>query len=101
MSYVTLWVLGAVESELLHTYSRVDTLDVLVLLVRVAVLVAVTLTVPVVLFPVRTFIGLVKIFMTRTALNNCFSIFCLHTVYIQYHTYNIIQFIIHIIFNVD
>uniref|UniRef100_A0AAQ5XJB8 Amino acid transporter transmembrane domain-containing protein n=1 Tax=Amphiprion ocellaris TaxID=80972 RepID=A0AAQ5XJB8_AMPOC len=44
---------GAVESELLHTYSRVDPLDVLVLCVRLAVLVAVTLTVPVVLFPVR------------------------------------------------
>lgn len=41
------------ESELLHTYSRVDPLDVLVLCVRLAVLVAVTLTVPVVLFPVR------------------------------------------------
>lgn len=52
-SYVTFWVSGGVESELLHTYSRVDALDVLVLLVRLAVLVAVTLTVPVVLFPVR------------------------------------------------
>lgn len=41
------------ESELLHTYSQVDPLDVLVLCVRLAVLVAVTLTVPVVLFPVR------------------------------------------------
>uniref|UniRef100_A0A7N6A398 Solute carrier family 38 member 5a n=1 Tax=Anabas testudineus TaxID=64144 RepID=A0A7N6A398_ANATE len=44
---------GAVESELLHTYSRVDPLDVLILCVRLAVLVAVTLTVPVVLFPIR------------------------------------------------
>lgn len=44
---------GAVESELLHTYSRVDTTDVLILCVRLAVLVAVTLTVPVVLFPIR------------------------------------------------
>ncbi|XP_022043161.1 sodium-coupled neutral amino acid transporter 3-like [Acanthochromis polyacanthus] len=44
---------GAVEPELLHTYSRVDPLDVLVLCVRLAVLVAVTLTVPVVLFPIR------------------------------------------------
>lgn len=51
---VTFWLAGGVESELLHTYSRVDALDVLVLLVRLAVLVAVTLTVPVVLFPVRT-----------------------------------------------
>lgn len=46
-------LVGAVESELLHTYSRVDPLDVLILCVRLAVLVAVTLTVPVVLFPVR------------------------------------------------
>lgn len=43
---------GAVESELLHTYSQVDPLDNLVLCVRLSVLVAVTLTVPVVLFPV-------------------------------------------------
>ncbi|KAI1892180.1 hypothetical protein AGOR_G00130670 [Albula goreensis] len=42
-----------VEAELLHTYSKVDPLDKLVLCVRVAVLVAVTLTVPVVLFPIR------------------------------------------------
>ncbi|XP_061113247.1 sodium-coupled neutral amino acid transporter 5b isoform X2 [Conger conger] len=41
------------EAELLHTYSKVDPLDRLVLCVRVAVLVAVTLTVPVVLFPIR------------------------------------------------
>lgn len=51
---------GHVEPELLHTYSKVDPLDVLVLCVRLAVLVAVTLTVPVVLFPVRTFITLVQ-----------------------------------------
>lgn len=44
---------GAVESELLHTYIKVDPLDVLILCVRLAVLVAVTLTVPVVLFPIR------------------------------------------------
>lgn len=50
--FASLWV-GNVQSELLHTYSRVDPLDVLILLVRLAVLVAVTLTVPVVLFPVR------------------------------------------------
>lgn len=42
------------ESELLHTYSQVDPLDNLVLCVRLAVLVAVTLTVPVVLFPVSS-----------------------------------------------
>ncbi|XP_044067370.1 sodium-coupled neutral amino acid transporter 3-like [Siniperca chuatsi] len=49
--YLTFY--GAVESELLHTYIRVGPLDVLILLVRLAVLVAVTLTVPVVLFPIR------------------------------------------------
>ncbi|XP_029466784.1 sodium-coupled neutral amino acid transporter 5 [Rhinatrema bivittatum] len=42
-----------VEAEMLHTYSKVDPLDKLILCVRVAVLVAVTLTVPVVLFPIR------------------------------------------------
>uniref|UniRef100_A0AAQ5Y1H1 Amino acid transporter transmembrane domain-containing protein n=1 Tax=Amphiprion ocellaris TaxID=80972 RepID=A0AAQ5Y1H1_AMPOC len=51
--YLLTALFGAVESELLHTYSRVDPLDVLVLCVRLAVLVAVTLTVPVVLFPIR------------------------------------------------
>lgn len=40
------------ESELLHTYNKVDPFDVLILCVRVAVLTAVTLTVPIVLFPV-------------------------------------------------
>lgn len=48
---------GRVESELLHTYSRVDPFDVLILCVRVAVLTAVTLTVPIVLFPVRGPLG--------------------------------------------
>ncbi|XP_030063077.1 sodium-coupled neutral amino acid transporter 3 [Microcaecilia unicolor] len=42
-----------VESELLHTYSKVDPFNILILCVRVAVLTAVTLTVPIVLFPVR------------------------------------------------
>lgn len=41
-----------VEAELLHTYSRIDPYDTLILCVRVAVLTAVTLTVPIVLFPV-------------------------------------------------
>lgn len=41
-----------VESELLHTYSKVYKSDVVLLIVRLAVLTAVTLTVPVVLFPV-------------------------------------------------
>ncbi|XP_062247490.1 sodium-coupled neutral amino acid transporter 3-like [Platichthys flesus] len=49
--YLTFY--GAVESELLHTYSRLGFKDVLILCVRLAVLVAVTLTVPVVLFPIR------------------------------------------------
>uniref|UniRef100_A0A3B3QY04 Sodium-coupled neutral amino acid symporter 2 n=1 Tax=Paramormyrops kingsleyae TaxID=1676925 RepID=A0A3B3QY04_9TELE len=43
-----------VEPELLHTYSRVYKFDVALLVVRLAVLTAVTLTVPVVLFPIRT-----------------------------------------------
>uniref|UniRef100_A0A3Q3MSB5 Solute carrier family 38 member 3b n=1 Tax=Mastacembelus armatus TaxID=205130 RepID=A0A3Q3MSB5_9TELE len=41
-----------VETELLHTYNRIDPYDTLILCVRVAVLTAVTLTVPIVLFPV-------------------------------------------------
>ncbi|XP_067408292.1 sodium-coupled neutral amino acid transporter 5 [Emydura macquarii macquarii] len=49
--YLTFY--GNVESEMLHTYSKVDRLDRLILCVRLAVLVAVTLTVPVVLFPIR------------------------------------------------
>lgn len=44
--------IGEVESELLHTYSRLDPYDTLILCVRLAVLTAVTLTVPIVLFPV-------------------------------------------------
>ncbi|XP_060930544.1 sodium-coupled neutral amino acid transporter 3-like [Limanda limanda] len=49
--YLTFY--GDVESELLHTYSRLGLKDILILCVRFAVLVAVTLTVPVVLFPIR------------------------------------------------
>lgn len=49
--YLTFY--GDVEPELLHTYSRIDPYDILILCVRVAVLIAVTLTVPIVLFPVR------------------------------------------------
>lgn len=41
---------GSVEAEMLHMYSKQD---LLILCVRLAVLLAVTLTVPVVLFPVR------------------------------------------------
>ncbi|XP_068611195.1 sodium-coupled neutral amino acid symporter 2 isoform X2 [Brachionichthys hirsutus] len=43
-----------VEPELLHTYSKIYKSDVVLLIVRLAVLTAVTLTVPVVLFPIRT-----------------------------------------------
>ncbi|KAJ8405333.1 hypothetical protein AAFF_G00323240 [Aldrovandia affinis] len=43
-----------VEPELLHTYSKVSKFDTVLLVVRLAVLTAVTLTVPVVLFPIRT-----------------------------------------------
>uniref|UniRef100_A0A3B3Y3Q7 Amino acid transporter transmembrane domain-containing protein n=1 Tax=Poecilia mexicana TaxID=48701 RepID=A0A3B3Y3Q7_9TELE len=49
--YLTFY--NEVEAELLHTYSRIDPYDTLILCVRVAVLTAVTLTVPIVLFPVR------------------------------------------------
>uniref|UniRef100_A0A7N6FKL0 Solute carrier family 38 member 3b n=1 Tax=Anabas testudineus TaxID=64144 RepID=A0A7N6FKL0_ANATE len=49
--YLTFY--DSVESELLHTYNRIDPYDTLILCVRVAVLTAVTLTVPIVLFPVR------------------------------------------------
>uniref|UniRef100_A0A673IRJ3 Sodium-coupled neutral amino acid transporter 3-like n=1 Tax=Sinocyclocheilus rhinocerous TaxID=307959 RepID=A0A673IRJ3_9TELE len=51
-----------VEAELLHTYSRIDPYDTLILCVRLAVLTAVTLTVPIVrraiqqlFFPNKTF----------------------------------------------
>uniref|UniRef100_A0A670JWQ3 Solute carrier family 38 member 5 n=1 Tax=Podarcis muralis TaxID=64176 RepID=A0A670JWQ3_PODMU len=43
----------SVEAEMLHTYIKVDAMDKLILSVRLAVLMAVTLTVPVVLFPIR------------------------------------------------
>uniref|UniRef100_A0A672H966 Sodium-coupled neutral amino acid symporter 2 n=1 Tax=Salarias fasciatus TaxID=181472 RepID=A0A672H966_SALFA len=47
-------ILLHVGPELLHTYARYYKSDVLLLIVRLAVLTAVTLTVPVVLFPIRT-----------------------------------------------
>uniref|UniRef100_A0A8C0GF42 Solute carrier family 38 member 4 n=1 Tax=Chelonoidis abingdonii TaxID=106734 RepID=A0A8C0GF42_CHEAB len=50
--YLTFY--GEVEDELLHTYTKVYTFDTPLLLVRLAVLVAVTLTVPIVLFPIRS-----------------------------------------------
>lgn len=43
-----------VEAELLHTFTKVYKFDTLLLMVRLAVLTAVTLTVPIVLFPVST-----------------------------------------------
>uniref|UniRef100_A0A3B5MB95 Sodium-coupled neutral amino acid symporter 2 n=1 Tax=Xiphophorus couchianus TaxID=32473 RepID=A0A3B5MB95_9TELE len=46
-----------VGPELLHTYSKFYKHDILLLVVRLAVLAAVTLTVPVVLFPIRTSVG--------------------------------------------
>ncbi|XP_017158247.1 sodium-coupled neutral amino acid transporter 2-like [Poecilia reticulata] len=46
-----------VGPELLHTYSNYYKYDILLLVVRLAVLAAVTLTVPVVLFPIRTSVG--------------------------------------------
>ncbi|KFP22225.1 sodium-coupled neutral amino acid transporter 4 [Egretta garzetta] len=53
--YLTFY--GEVEDELLHTYTKVYTFDTLLLSVRLAVLMAVTLTVPLVLFPVRSSIS--------------------------------------------
>ncbi|XP_075065187.1 sodium-coupled neutral amino acid transporter 4 [Mixophyes fleayi] len=50
--YLTFY--GEVQDELLHTYTKVYKFDTLLLCVRLAVLVAVTLTVPIVLFPIRT-----------------------------------------------
>uniref|UniRef100_A0A8C5H358 Amino acid transporter transmembrane domain-containing protein n=1 Tax=Gouania willdenowi TaxID=441366 RepID=A0A8C5H358_GOUWI len=46
-----------VEAELLHTFTKVYTFDTMLLLVRIAVLTAVTLTVPIVLFPIRSSIN--------------------------------------------
>ncbi|XP_041935580.1 sodium-coupled neutral amino acid transporter 4 [Alosa sapidissima] len=43
-----------VEDELLHTFTKVYKFDTMLLLVRLAVLTAVTLTVPIVLFPIRS-----------------------------------------------
>lgn len=51
----TIFFTGRVEPELLHTYSAYLGADILLLIVRLAVLMAVTLTVPVVIFPVSNF----------------------------------------------
>ncbi|KAM9328009.1 sodium-coupled neutral amino acid transporter 4 isoform 2-T2 [Pholidichthys leucotaenia] len=53
--YLTFY--GNVEAELLHTFTRVYKFDTMLQLVRLAVLTAVTLTVPIVLFPIRTSIN--------------------------------------------
>ncbi|KAM7377940.1 hypothetical protein PAMA_013042 [Pampus argenteus] len=47
-----------VEAELLHTFTKVYKFDTMLLLVRLAVLTAVTLTVPIVLFPIRSSINM-------------------------------------------
>lgn len=57
------------EAELLHTFTKVYKFDTMLLLVRLAVLTAVTLTVPIVLFPVSTPL------LTKLALLHIFSIF--------------------------
>ncbi len=49
---VSVCVSDHVEAELLHTFTKVYKFDTMLLLVRLAVLTAVTLTVPIVLFPV-------------------------------------------------
>uniref|UniRef100_A0A8C7CPL2 Solute carrier family 38 member 2 n=1 Tax=Oncorhynchus kisutch TaxID=8019 RepID=A0A8C7CPL2_ONCKI len=53
--YLTFY--GNVEAELLHTFTKVYKFDTMLLLVRLAVLTAVTLTVPIVLFPIRSSIN--------------------------------------------
>lgn len=68
-----------VEPELLHTYSKVYKFDVVLLIVRLAVLTAVTLTVPVVLFPVsmNIFYDEDVIFSVLT-LSTAFILKCVH-----------------------
>lgn len=50
--YLTFY--GKVEPELLHTYSKVLGAGIIFVVVRLAVLMAVTLTVPIVIFPIRS-----------------------------------------------
>ncbi|CAG5926939.1 unnamed protein product [Menidia menidia] len=52
-----------VEAELLHTFTKVYKFDTMLLLVRLAVLTAVTLTVPIVLFPATIFLVVGVVFM--------------------------------------
>ncbi|XP_075923147.1 sodium-coupled neutral amino acid symporter 2-like isoform X2 [Petromyzon marinus] len=49
--YLTFY--GGVEAELLHTFVKLGGFSIVILLVRLAVLIAVILTVPVMLFPMR------------------------------------------------
>ncbi|KAM3861436.1 sodium-coupled neutral amino acid transporter 3-like [Diretmus argenteus] len=74
-AYLTFF--AAVESELLHTYSQVDPLDTLILCVRLAVL-AVTLTGPVVLFPIRR--AILQILFPDKPFHICFAIVLLFIV---------------------
>lgn len=50
-----------VEAELLHTYNKIEPYDTLILCVRLAVLTAVTLTVPIVLFPVSKHTAVIRL----------------------------------------
>ncbi|XP_068132695.1 sodium-coupled neutral amino acid symporter 2 [Hyperolius riggenbachi] len=50
--YLTFY--GKVEPELLHTYSKIPDAGIIFVVVRLAVLMAVTLTVPIVIFPIRS-----------------------------------------------
>lgn len=59
----TIFFTGRVEPELLHTYSAYLGADILLLIVRLAVLMAVTLTVPVVIFPVSNYFILLPLFI--------------------------------------
>uniref|UniRef100_A0A671VQZ5 Solute carrier family 38 member 4 n=1 Tax=Sparus aurata TaxID=8175 RepID=A0A671VQZ5_SPAAU len=52
--YLTFYGKNNVEAELLHTFTKVYKFDTMLLMVRLAVLTAVTLTVPIVLFPIRS-----------------------------------------------
>lgn len=65
---------GEVEDELLHAYSKVYTFDTPLLMVRLAVLVAVTLTVPIVLFPVSTWSFSERILLYAMDQYTCFDL---------------------------
>uniref|UniRef100_UPI00358DFDBB sodium-coupled neutral amino acid symporter 2-like isoform X1 n=2 Tax=Myxine glutinosa TaxID=7769 RepID=UPI00358DFDBB len=63
--YLTFY--AGVEDEMLHTYLLVQGFDTAIVLVRIAVIIAVTLTVPVVLFPMRS--SLEEIFLPNREFN--------------------------------